>query len=106
MALIHRDAPYPHWEFQDSDSGDRLRLVPERGGLIAGWRCQGRELLYLDEARFTDPTLSVRGGMPVLFPILLMPKPKDVDSMNNRPGVAAGWRTVAHGRFLARRAGA
>lgn len=69
MALIHRDAPYPHWEFQDPDSGDRLRLVPERGGLIAGWRCQGRELLYLDEARFTDPTLSVRGGMPVLFPI-------------------------------------
>lgn len=69
MALTHRDAPYPHWEFQDPDSGDRLRLVPERGGLITGWRCQGRELLYLDEARFADPALSVRGGMPVLFPI-------------------------------------
>ncbi len=69
MALIHRDAPYPHWEFQDPGSGDLLRLVPERGGLITGWRCQGRELLYLDEARFADPALSVRGGMPVLFPI-------------------------------------
>jgi galactose mutarotase-like enzyme len=69
MALIHRDAPYPHWEFEDSDTGDLLRLVPERGGLISGWRCQGRELLYLDEARFADPALSVRGGMPVLFPI-------------------------------------
>ena len=43
--------------------------MPERGGLISGWRCQGRELLYLDEARFADPALSVRGGMPVLFPI-------------------------------------
>jgi galactose mutarotase-like enzyme len=69
MALIHRDAPYPHWEFEDPATGDRLRLVPERGGLISGWRCQGRELLYLDEARFADPALSVRGGMPVLFPI-------------------------------------
>jgi len=69
MALTHRDAPYPHWEFQDPLSGDLLRLVPERGGLISGWRCQGHELLYLDEARFSDPALSVRGGMPVLFPI-------------------------------------
>ncbi len=69
MVLIHRDAPYPHWELQDPDTGDLLRLVPERGGLISGWRCQGRELLYLDEARFADPALSVRGGMPVLFPI-------------------------------------
>lgn len=69
MALTHRDTPYPHWEFQDPGSGDQLRLVPERGGLISGWRCQGRELLYLDEARFADPALSVRGGMPVLFPI-------------------------------------
>lgn len=69
MALTHREAPYPHWEFQDPHSGDLLRLVPERGGLISGWRCQGRELLYLDEDRFADPALSVRGGMPVLFPI-------------------------------------
>lgn len=70
MPLIsRRDAPYPHWEFQDPNSGDLLRLVPERGGLITGWRCQGHELLYLDMARFADPALSVRGGLPVLFPI-------------------------------------
>lgn len=69
MALTHRDAPYSHWEFQDAASGDLLRLVPERGGLITGWRCQGQELLYLDAARFADPGLSVRGGVPVLFPI-------------------------------------
>ena len=69
MALTQRDTPYRHWQFQDPSSGDLLRLVPERGGLISGWRCQGRELLYLDQARFADPSLSVRGGMPVLFPI-------------------------------------
>ena len=69
MALSQRDAPYPHWEFRDPQSGDLLRVVPERGGLISGWRCGGRELLYLDGPRFADPSLSVRGGIPVLFPI-------------------------------------
>lgn len=69
MPLTHRTTPYPHWEFSTAASGDLLRLVPERGGLLSGWRCNGRELLYLDEVRFADPALSVRGGMPVLFPI-------------------------------------
>lgn len=69
MPLIQRTAPYPHWEFSAAPGGDLLRLVPERGGLLSGWRCNGRELLYLDEARFADPSQSVRGGMPVLFPI-------------------------------------
>ncbi len=69
MALVQRDLPYPHWEFRDPDSGDLLRLVPERGGLISGWLSGGRERLYLDEDRFRDPSLSVRGGIPVLFPI-------------------------------------
>jgi galactose mutarotase-like enzyme len=69
MPLTHRTTPYPHWEFTTAGSGDLLRLVPERGGLLSGWRCNGHELLYLDEVRFADPALSVRGGMPVLFPI-------------------------------------
>jgi len=69
MALQQRETPYPHWEFSDEASGDLLRLVPERGGLISGWRCGGHEVVYLDEARFLDPSQSVRGGFPVLFPI-------------------------------------
>jgi galactose mutarotase-like enzyme len=68
MALTQRDHPHAHWEFSHS-SGDLLRLVPERGGLVSGWRCGGREMLYLDEERFADASLSVRGGIPVLFPI-------------------------------------
>jgi galactose mutarotase-like enzyme len=44
-------------------------LVPERGGLISGWRCGDREVVYLDLERFLDPAQSVRGGFPVLFPI-------------------------------------
>ena len=69
MPLIQRDAPYPHWEFSDPSSGDLLRLVPERGGLISGWRCGDREVVYLDLERFLDRAQSVRGGFPVLFPI-------------------------------------
>ena len=69
MPLTQQSAPYPHWEFSDPASGDLLRLVPERGGLISGWRCGGRELVYLDLERFLDPAQSVRGGFPVLFPI-------------------------------------
>jgi len=69
MSLTQRTSPYPHWEFSDPASGDLLRLVPERGGLISGWRCGSRELVYLDLERFLDPAQSVRGGFPVLFPI-------------------------------------
>lgn len=69
MALIRRESPYPHWEFEDPGCGDLLRVVPERGGLVSGWRCGGEEILYFDDARFADPSQSVRGGIPVLFPI-------------------------------------
>jgi galactose mutarotase-like enzyme len=69
MTLIQEAIPYPHWLFTHPTCGDALRLVPERGGLVTGWRSGGREWLYLDEERFADPALSVRGGIPVLFPI-------------------------------------
>jgi galactose mutarotase-like enzyme len=69
MTLTRESAPYPHWLFTHPTCGDSLRLVPERGGLVTGWRSSGREWLYLDEERFADPALSVRGGIPVLFPI-------------------------------------
>ena len=69
MPLIQRNEPYPHWEFSEASSGDLMRLVPERGGLISGWRCGDREVVYLDLERFLDPSQSVRGGFPVLFPM-------------------------------------
>lgn len=69
MTLRQKSAPYVHWEYVHPDSGDRLRLVPERGGLVTEWLCQGRELLYFDQARFADASKSIRGGIPVLFPI-------------------------------------
>ena len=69
MALRQESLPYPHWLFSDPSSTDKLRFVPERGGLLTGWQCNGAEILYLDEQRFLDPSQSIRGGAPVLFPI-------------------------------------
>jgi len=46
-----------------------LELVPERGGIVTRWQVGGKEILYLDGERFANPDLSVRGGIPILFPI-------------------------------------
>src|SRR5688572_28318673 len=46
----------------------RAVIAPERGALVKSWIVNGRELLYLDDATFNDPTKNVRGGNPVLFP--------------------------------------
>jgi galactose mutarotase-like enzyme len=46
-----------------------LEVVPERGGIITRWNLQEQDILYLDAERFANPHLSVRGGIPILFPI-------------------------------------
>ena len=69
MTFRQQSVPYPHWEFVHPGSGDRLRVVPERGGLVTEWLCNGREVLYFDQERFADPAKSIRGGIPVLFPV-------------------------------------
>ena len=68
MGLQAAEGPYPHHCFTAAN-GDQLRVVPERGGLVTGWVSGGEERLYFDAERFTDPAKSVRGGIPVLFPI-------------------------------------
>jgi galactose mutarotase-like enzyme len=66
------EAPYPCWLFT-ATSGDQLRVVPERGGLITGWQCNGEDRLYFDADRFADPRVRERarqsigvasGGLP------------------------------------------
>jgi galactose mutarotase-like enzyme len=69
MTLQPPTGASPHWRFTDPASGDALTLVPDRGGLVTGWCCGGEEILYFDAERFADPAKSVRGGIPVLFPI-------------------------------------
>jgi len=51
------------------DQNNYIKFCPERGGLITNWVSDGKEILYFDEKRFIDKTKSVRGGIPILFPI-------------------------------------
>ena len=67
--LLKKNSPYQHWEFSDHETGNRVRIVPERGGLITEWLCNGKEVLYFDLERFNKLGKSVRGGIPILFPI-------------------------------------
>jgi len=46
-----------------------IKFCPERGGVITNWVSAGKEILYFDEKRFMDKTKSIRGGIPILFPI-------------------------------------
>ena len=69
MTLTQQTAPYAHWEYVHPQSGDRLRIIPERGGIVSEWRCGEREVLYFAQERYAAPAKSIRGGIPVLFPI-------------------------------------
>ena len=69
ISFEKKTIPYPHWEYSNPELDSLIRIVPERGGLITDWRSEGKELLYFDLERFLDKDKSVRGGIPILFPI-------------------------------------
>jgi galactose mutarotase-like enzyme len=60
---------YLTYILSDEGGHSRVEVVPERGGIITKWKVQGQDVLYLDDERFANPELSVRGGIPILFPI-------------------------------------
>jgi len=51
------------------DRNSKIEIVPERGGIVTSWVVADQEIFYMDTERFTHPELSVRGGIPILFPI-------------------------------------
>lgn len=69
FAIALKPDQYLTYILSDQEALSRLEVVPERGGIITRWRIQGQNILYLDEERFANPNLSVRGGIPILFPI-------------------------------------
>ncbi|ERN40907.1 Galactose mutarotase [Rubidibacter lacunae KORDI 51-2] len=69
FAIAVKQDPYQTYILSDDSAQSRVEVVPERGGIVTRWRIQGQDLLYLDTERFADPTKSVRGGIPILFPI-------------------------------------
>lgn len=69
FAITQEERQYKTYILTDATSQSRLDVVPERGGIITRWQVQGHDLLYMDADRFANPELSVRGGIPILFPI-------------------------------------
>lgn len=57
------------WILQSERDQGRATVLPERGGILLSWDIGAREILYLDRERFANPALSIRGGIPLLFPI-------------------------------------
>jgi galactose mutarotase-like enzyme len=68
-AIAIEDRQYKTYVLTDEAANSIIEIVPERGGILLSWKLNGHELFYLDAERFKDPTLTVRGGNPILFPI-------------------------------------
>ena len=53
----------------EKSTDSRAVICPERGGILIQLTLHGKEIFYLQEETFADPTKNIRGGNPVLFPI-------------------------------------
>jgi len=51
------------------DNYNYINFCPSRGGIITNWVFNDYQILYFDQKRFLDKTKSIRGGIPILFPI-------------------------------------
>ncbi|MGF1568348.1 MAG: aldose epimerase [Nodosilinea sp.] len=69
FAIALKADRYPTYVLSDTDTAARLEIVPERGGIATRWQVKNQDIFYFDADRFADPGLSVRGGIPILFPI-------------------------------------
>ena len=57
------------YHLADPESNCWLTVCPERGGIITNFGVQGKEKLYVEEDTLYNRDTSVRGGIPILFPI-------------------------------------
>ncbi|HHP7231455.1 MAG TPA: aldose epimerase [Xenococcaceae cyanobacterium] len=69
FTLNQEQKQYLTYILTDKQTNSQIEVVPERGAIISRWKIDNQDILYLDEARFANPELSVRGGIPLLFPI-------------------------------------
>jgi galactose mutarotase-like enzyme len=69
FTITQTQKQYLTYLLRDEGASSSLEVVPARGGIITRWQVRGQDILYLDTNRFADPSLSVRGGIPILFPI-------------------------------------
>ncbi|TRU80704.1 MAG: aldose epimerase [Microcystis novacekii Mn_MB_F_20050700_S1] len=69
FTITQNQNQYLTYCLKDEDADAYLEVVPARGGIITRWQICGEDILYLDRERFKEPNLSVRGGVPILFPV-------------------------------------
>lgn len=69
FAIALKQKQYKTYILSDESANSTLEVVPERGGIATSWLVEGKEMFYLDAERFANPALTVRGGIPILFPI-------------------------------------
>ncbi|MFS8119056.1 MAG: aldose epimerase [Microcoleus sp.] len=69
FAIALKQKQYKTYILSDETANSTLEVVPERGGIATSWLVEGKEMFYLDAERFANPDLTVRGGIPILFPI-------------------------------------
>jgi hypothetical protein len=69
FTITQNQNQYLTYCLKDEEADAYLEVVPARGGIITRWQICGEDILYLDRERFKEPNLSVRGGVPILFPI-------------------------------------
>jgi galactose mutarotase-like enzyme len=69
LAVALKTDHFPTYLLSDTETESRLEIVPDRGGLATRWQVENQAIFYFDAERFANPDLSVRGGIPILFPI-------------------------------------
>lgn len=61
---------YQVYQIQNAETGDFVTINPERGGIVTKLHLGGKEILYLNEEIYGDRERYIRGGIPILFPIV------------------------------------
>jgi galactose mutarotase-like enzyme len=67
--VTHTGDPIETHRLEDDVAGASVLVAPGRGGMVTRFRAEGSDVLFLDETTLRDPNKSVRGGIPILFPI-------------------------------------
>src|ERR1700722_1244954 len=67
--VIRTPGPLETLRLEDESTGSFVLLAPARGGMVTRFVAGAEPVLFLDETTLADPGKSVRGGIPILFPI-------------------------------------
>ncbi len=67
--VTHTGDPLESLRLEDEAAGAVVHVAPSRGGMVTRFLVRDVPLLFLDETTLRNRSKSVRGGIPVLFPI-------------------------------------